>query len=316
MKERFDQLAKGILSTALVTAGQVSKQEEIVAEVQAADVWFVPLPERTAERARLGLLGRMAETPCLLEPFHATPGGDAVLDCLRKQLTLRHNLLRDARKQTRQESPATQRQDSVGSPRLWILSSGRPQSVIEDLAFTPLDGSSGIWQAPRLLATFLVVLRDLPATRETLPLRLLGAGPTFRQAVKELRALPAEDWEAELLIPELLAFSPQIFQDFEEDPVSNTEIRDIFAEWDRRVRQKSRNEGLEEGREQGYRRSILDLYEVRFRTIPDVLRAALEATEDEDTLRRWVVLAGTGTAEEIAAAVLAGRASDAASTTG
>lgn len=56
----------------------------------------------------------------------------------------------------------------------------------------------------------LVVLRDLPATRETLALRLLGTGPTFRQAVKDLRALPAESWEAELLIPELLAFSSQI----------------------------------------------------------------------------------------------------------
>jgi hypothetical protein len=258
------------------------------------------------ERARLGLLGRMAATPCIVEPFHDTPGGDAVLDCLRKQLTLRHNLLRTARKQAKQESPATLRQNSgpPESPRLWILSSGRPETVLDDLAFTPLDGSSGIWQAPRLLATFLVVMRDLPATRETLPLRLLGNGPTFRQAVRELRALPAESWEADLLIPQLLAFSSQIFQDFEEDPMSYAEIDAIFDEWDRRVRQKSRKEGLEEGREQGIRQSLVDLYEARFGSIPATLRAAIEATEDEDTLRQWVVLAGTGSAQEIGAAVL------------
>jgi hypothetical protein len=300
VRERFDQLAKGILREVFTLAGEVHTQEEIVAEVQAADVWFVPAAERAAERARLGWLGRMAATPCIVEPFHDTPGGDAVLDCLRKQLTLRHNLLRDARKQAKQEPPATPRQDSAESPRLWILSSGRPQTVIEDLAFTPLDGSSGIWQAPRLLATFLVVVRDLPATRETLALRLLGTGPTFRQAVRELRALPVESWEAELLIPKLLAFSSQIFQDLQEDPVSYAEIDAIFDEWDRRVRQKS----VEEGLEKGYRRSFVALYKARFGGIPDTLRAAIEATEDEDTLEQWVVLAGTGSAEEITTAVL------------
>jgi hypothetical protein len=298
VREHFDQLAKSILGTVLATAGKVNTQEEIVAEVQAADVWFVPTPERAAERARLGLLGRMAETPCLLEPFHATPGGDAVLDCLRKQLTLRHNRLRDARKQAKQEPPATPRQDSgpPESPRLWILSSGRPESVIEDLAFTPLDGPSGVWQAPRLLATFLVVLRDLPVTRDTLALRLLGAGPTFRQAVAELRALPAEDWEADLLIPLLLAFSPQIFQDLQEDPVSYAEIETIFDEWDRRVRGKTRSETLH--------RALVASYEARFRSIPETLRVAIEAVDDEDTLMRWVVLFTTGSVEEIAAAVL------------
>ena len=308
MRERFDQLAKGILREVFTLAGEVRTQEEIVAEVQAADVWFVPAAERAAERARLGWLGRMAATPCIVEPFHATPGGDAVLDCLRKQLTLRHNLLRDARKQAKQQPAATSRQDNgpPDSPRLWILSSGRPETVIEDLAFTPLDGSSGIWQAPRLLATFLVVVRDLPATRETLALRLLGTGPTFRQALKELRALPADSWEAELLIPQLLAYSSQIFQDLEEDPVSYAEIDAIFDEWDRRVRGKTRSETLH--------RALVASYEARFRSIPEALRAAIEAADDEDTLMRWVVLFTTGSAEDIAVALVG--VSETVSTTG
>lgn len=321
MRERFDQLAKGILREVLVLAGEVRTQEEIVAEVQAADVWFVPSAGREAERARLGLIGRMAATPCIVEPFHATPGGDAVLDCLRKQLTVRHNLLRDARKQARQEAPATPRQDQRPQelPRLWILSSGRPQAVIDDLALTPLDGSSpGVWQAPRLLATFLVVLRDLPVTRETLPLRLLGAGPTFRQALAELDALPPEDWESEALLPVLLVFRLQISQALREDDMSYAEIDAMLDDWDRRVRQKSRkeghDEGLEEGREQAYRRSFAALYEARFGDLPGPLRAVIEAKEDEETLQRWVVLAGTGTAEDIATAVLG--AADSGSTTG
>jgi hypothetical protein len=303
------QLAKGILREVLAGAGEVQTQEEIVGEVQAADVMFRPVP-RPAGRARAGLLGRLAETPCLIEPFHATPGADAVLDCLRKQLTWRHNLLRDARKRARPESTASQQVAGLEAdqtdrapreqPRLWILSSGRPETVLSDLAFTPLDGSSGVWEAPRLLATFLVVLRDLPVTRETLPLRLLGAGPTFRQAVAELAALPPEDWEPDALMPVLLAFHAQSSQSNQEDDMSYAEIDAILDDWDRRVRQKSR----EEGREQGYRRSFAALYEARFGDLPAPLRAAIEANEDEDTLQRWVVLAGTGSAEQIAAAVL------------
>jgi hypothetical protein len=46
MRERFDQLAKGILRTVLTTAGEVRTEEEIVSEVQAADVWFVPAAKR------------------------------------------------------------------------------------------------------------------------------------------------------------------------------------------------------------------------------------------------------------------------------
>lgn len=86
--------------------------------------------------------------------------------------------------------------------------------------------------------------------------------------------------------------------------MSYAEIDAIFDDWDRRVRQKSRKEGLEEGREQGYRRSFTALYEARFGDLPAPLRAVIEATEDEDTLQCWVVLAGTGSAEKIAAAVL------------
>lgn len=301
MRVQFDQLAKGILREVLAGAGEVQTQEEIVSEVQAADVMFRPAPGR-AGRAWSGLLGRLTETPCLIEPFHATPGADAVLDCLRKQLTWRHNLLRDAKKRARSENPTSQQREAESGraarelPRLWILSCGRPETVLADLAFTPVDGSSGVWQAPRLLATFLVVLRDLPVTRETLPLRLLGAGPTFRQAVAELAALPPDDWEPDALMPVLLAFRAQNSQSNQEDDMSYAEIDAILDDWDRRVRQKSRNEGVQS--------ALVASYEARFGDIPHALRAAIEAENDRATLMNWVVLFATASADEIAAAVL------------
>jgi hypothetical protein len=62
-----------------------------------------------------------------------------------------------------------------------------------------------------------------------------------------------------------------------------------------------------EGLREVCRQSLVDLYQARFGDIPEPLREGIEAivaTNDEDTMLRWVVLAGTGSAEEIAAAFL------------
>jgi hypothetical protein len=72
----------------------------------------------------------------------------------------------------------------------------------------------------------------------------------------------------------------------------------------------------EEGLKEGYCLAFVGVYQARFGDVPDTLRAAIDAIDarDEDTLRRWVVLAGTGSAEDVAAAILG--ISDTVSTTG
>jgi hypothetical protein len=288
MRTRFDQLAKGILDRALSTAGEVRTQEEIAAEVQAADVWFRPMPGKAEARTRLGLLGRMAETSCLIEPFHDTPGPAAVLDCVNKQLTLRRKLTREARKEGREAE----------APRLWMISSGRPSSALSGLRCEPLDGwPPGVWHGPPLLATYVVVLRDLPTTRETLLLRLLGDSSILQHAADEVRALPQDAWEPRELLPLLLAYRVQIDQDpntaSEEDMRYADVLQQIYDDWERHVRQQSMRELL------------ASTYEARFGVMPAELRAALDATTDVTTLRRWGALFATASASEIAAAVLA-----------
>ena len=142
----------------------------------------------------------------------------------------------------------------------------------------------------------LVSLRDLPATRDTLPLRLLGTGPSFWLAFKELDALPPHAWEQQALMPLLLAFRTEITQNSEEDEMSYAEIQAIYDKWDREVRQRSREEAL--------RAALVASYGTRFGAVPEPLRAALEATEDEHTLLGLVPRFTTGSVEEIAAAVL------------
>jgi flagellar biosynthesis/type III secretory pathway protein FliH len=110
--------------------------------------------------------------------------------------------------------------------------------------------------------------------------------------------------------------------------VNNDELKATFDEWDRRVRQQSFEKGhtqgleqghrqgleqgrkqglklgLRQGREEGLRLALVSLYQVRLGNMSEPLRAAFEVVDDENTLQRWVELFGTGSAEQIAAAVL------------
>jgi hypothetical protein len=74
-----------------------------------------------------------------------------------------------------------------------VISSGRPERGIEGLWLRPMNGwPSGFYEGPPLLWTRLVVVSELPVARDTLLLRLLGAGRVLRQAIPELKALQAE----------------------------------------------------------------------------------------------------------------------------
>ena len=56
-------------------------------------------------------------------------------------------------------------------------------------------------------------------------------------------------------------------------------------------------------------RNVIEVYEARFGAMPAEVRAMIEGTQVEATLRPWLKLAATRSAEEIAAAVHAARAS-------
>jgi hypothetical protein len=79
------------------------------------------------------------------------------------------------------------------------------------------------------------------------------------------------------------------------------DTEDIVENW--------RREAIREGREFGIADSLIDAYETRFGAIPPELRAVIERTHDEATLRAWHKLAITRSAAEIAAALRASRAS-------
>src|ERR1051325_3864123 len=132
MRHPFDQIGKRLLREVLAPAGAVASQLEILApDARAADVWFEPAAEREAERQRAGLLGRMSSRPTIFEPFHDTPSIDDQRGCLRKQLTLDHVRVLEARKQALPRPIF---------PQLWVLSTGRPESVMRGYELRAMAG--------------------------------------------------------------------------------------------------------------------------------------------------------------------------------
>ncbi len=180
-----DQFAKQCLAGFLGPFGKAEVSREITSEVRQVDVWFVPNAASTEARWALGLLGRMAETQCLLEPFRNSVQPVDVRGCLGKLNDAQVELLRRAKSQKIRLTEAD-------LPRLWILAPSVSKRVVQGFsALEKEDWSSGVYFLPEHQRSALVSIKQLPVTPETLWLRLLGRSDVQEQAIEELMALPA-----------------------------------------------------------------------------------------------------------------------------
>ncbi len=139
------------------------------------------------------------------------------------------------------------------------------------------------------------MLAELPITRETLALRLLGRGPTLVQALLALRALRDDAWEHRL-VDVLLRWRR------EEHPTPTTteeetimgalaELRAWRAQQDAQLREAGLLEGRMEGRHEG-QLAVLD------RQLAHKLRRSLTEAE-RDTLRARLADQGEHLAEAV-----------------
>jgi hypothetical protein len=290
MRTRFDQFGKQMVRTALETRGPVETDAEVPADTRRIDLWFMPDPTRTSQSVpdHLGLLGRIARGPSTLEFFHDTPNGDELAACLIKHGEFRHFL------SLRKAPPPI--------PTQWVISSGRPDAGIEGLWLRPLGGwPFGFYEGPPLLWTRLVVVNELPVARDTLLVRLLGAGSVLKQAIAELKAQDADAPERTLALPILLRLRLTV----PNDPAKRTNDDKEFLMATQDIVENWRREAIQEG----CVRSLVEIYEARFGAMPGDVRAVIEDTRDEATLLTWVRLASTRSVNEIAAAIRASRAS-------
>jgi flagellar biosynthesis/type III secretory pathway protein FliH len=158
-----------------------------------------------------------------------------------------------------------------------------------------------------------VVVNELPVARDTLLIRLLGAGAVLKQAIAELKELQAEAPERTLALPILLRLRLTVPSDPAKQTTDDQEFlmdtQDIVETWRREAIQEGVQEGVKQGIKQGVAHSLVEVYEARFGAMPEDLRTVVEDTDDEATLVAWLRLAGTRSADEIAAAIRVFRAS-------
>ncbi|WP_437634452.1 hypothetical protein [Sorangium sp. So ce854] len=232
---------------------------EVLAATQKIDVFSVPDPARAAERARMGLLGELAAEPSLFEPFHGTPSLRQVRRCLRKQLTWHHELERRARAAAgavvTEEDADAPTQPAVDFPALVVIGRGRPETVLDAYRCEPVQ--PGVYHAVPGLVLRVIVLAELPRTRATLLLRLLGSGRVLREALADLAALPDDAWEKGIARPLLVHFRLGTNEPTtdEEDEVS-AEIRAWVEEYEKNLRAEARTEGRREGLNEGRREGL------------------------------------------------------------
>jgi hypothetical protein len=247
----FDRFGKQMVRDALEGRCYVESDAEVPAGTRRIDLWVTPHEACTSLPDYLGLLGRITSRSVTLEFFHNTPSGEELHVCLLKHGEFRRFLSR--------------RITLPPIPIQWVISSGRPDAGIDGLAFRPMTGGlRGIYESPPLHCTRLVVVSELPATRDTLLVRLLGAGSTLKQAIAELHALPAEAPERRLALPVLLRLRLTVPTDPAQQTSDDQEFlmntQDIVETW----RRAAIEEGVQQGLEQGERKVLLRLLRRRF----------------------------------------------------
>jgi len=301
---RSDHFAKAILRDALGCASiePPETEVEVVVAAQKIDVYAVPDPARAAERAKMGWLGEIFIASSLFEPFSTTPNLARTRRVICKQHVWHHELTRRAAEAARAEARMAEGRTAgaeveiVPFPRLVVISTGRPDTVIDEYGCREVR--RGWYESVEGLQMLVIVLAEIPRTRETLMLRLLGAGRVLAEALDDLAALPADAWERSVSWPVLLKFGlaregREATSDEEDD--MSAEIREWYETYERnqqqlraQERREAREEGLREGRAEEAARAVLTALRVRGIAVPDAARERILAERDPARLERWL----------------------------
>lgn len=263
MRQRRDQFAKDLLDLLLSRWGTLRTEDPVPAtDTQRADVSFIP---KRAPPATLGLLARLAVAACLFELFTDPPTREALLACLRKLLQWRH---------------ALRKKDAQAEPLCWVLCASRPTLALNALGLASArEWPAGVYTCGWPIA--VVVLDELPRTRDTVLLRLLGRDRTRDAALDELSTVPLD--------PDALDEIVGLFVDYDtlsadpEDPAMAVDLSRYYA-WKEQQRAEGRAEGEALGRAEGEANGrLLGAIEARLRRVlstDELVRLQRRVTRD------------------------------------
>jgi len=245
-----------------------------------ADLRHEPDPARKAERGRLGLLGRIAAAPCLIEVYGHAPTAEEFRACLAKHLAFWQQRARN--KKRRQKRQARKK---FVEPSLWIIAAGAPTTILTKLKLMPARGwPAGVYCfGDDILRVGIVVASRLPRDPSTLLVRLMAAGPLLAQAIKELRALPPNAHERVVAEQILLQLQNVLGHKPRRTPKEQEFIVAMQKSWE-----DARAEGQAEARTETQANAVLTALRVRGIVVPEAARKRILAQKDLQRLERWL----------------------------
>ena len=257
----FDQFAKQFLEELLVPYGQVEISREIPGETHLIDLWFQPGKLLDQDLEVLGLLGIVIQSPCLLEPYRNPPSAAETNSCLLKRFWLVAEIYRQ--------------NTTVSLPLLWILTPTASSAFLETLGALPLANlPQGIYGTASLIGTRVIALHQLPETPDTLWLRLLGKGKVQQRAIVELLALSDSKIRLQalrLLVNwKIMLDTTNLFKTEEEETLMA--LSQAYLEWEQRTKEV----GRQEGRQEILRKTLNNLFQVRFGQIDEDLQRFIQ----------------------------------------
>ncbi|MEG3991401.1 flagellar assembly protein H [Microcoleus sp. S28C3] len=251
-----DRFAKEFLEELLSPIGTVNIGRDVTSEVREIDVYFTPSTAIPEYSETLGLLGKMANTTAIFEPFRNPANVSEICSCLGKLLDVRGELERKFRRENT-------RYDDAQLPKLWILMPTASKALVDSFNAIPdtENWMQGIYFLGESLRSAIVAIHQLPETPETLWLRILGKGGVQQRAISQLSALATDDplrmIALELLYrlqSNLVTDAPQELEPEERELIMA--IAPLFQQQIQAAQQQAREEGLEQGLERGLEQGL------------------------------------------------------------
>jgi hypothetical protein len=288
MHHLYDELAKNVGQGALAASGPTTVEHAIARSAQRADIRHDPDPARGAERAQLGLLGRIAAVLCLIEVYGHPPGRGELRACLIKHFAHWEACASKARAENRRRKRKGLDPEPFVEPMLWILAVAVSEPMMRKLKVKTRAGwPRGVYfHGDDLFRTGIIVASELGRDRSTLLIRIMAAGPLLPDAIADLAALPEGAVERGLVEGYLVdlecALGAKPSRTPEEEEIVAM-MKGTFTE----ARKMGRDEGRTEGRTEEAARAVLTALRVRGIAVPDAARERILAEKDPARLERW-----------------------------
>ncbi|MFO0602102.1 MAG: hypothetical protein U0324_02955 [Polyangiales bacterium] len=284
MHNPFDQLAKKVGKEALSACGETLIQYELSRDAQQADLRHDPDPARKAERARLGLLGRIASVLCLIDVYGHSPDREEFLACLSRHCAHYAETLRRGRALNKRRKEKGLPPEPIPDPRLWIIAASFSAALLRELRVKRAAGwPRGVYfHGGTVCNVGIIVASELPRRRSTLLVRIMAAGPGLADALDELAALQPDAHER-IVAEEILAHMQSVLaRKPSRSPEEEEFIATMQSTWE-----KAKKIGRDEGEAAASARAVLAVLRVRGVAVSDADRERILAETDLKRLERW-----------------------------